>query len=70
MTDKLPKRWTWPNSEADEGAQSHSVFLRGLSLGALIGAAIAGSAIWDRHRRHAVPAEPTPDVPREADPKA
>ena len=30
--------------------QQHSVFLRGLSLGALVGAAIAGSTIWDRRR--------------------
>ncbi len=30
--------------------QHHAVFLRGLSLGALVGAAIAGSAIWDRRR--------------------
>lgn len=29
---------------------SRSKFLRGLSLGALVGAAIAGSAIWDRRR--------------------
>ncbi len=28
-------------------------FARGLSLGALLGAAIAGSAIWTRLRRHA-----------------
>lgn len=27
-------------------------FLRGLTLGALVGAAIAGSAIWDRRRKH------------------
>ncbi len=26
-------------------------FLRGLTLGALVGAAIAGSAIWDRLRK-------------------
>lgn len=26
-------------------------FVRGLTLGALVGAAIAGSAIWDRLRR-------------------
>jgi len=36
---------------AGEG-QPHSVFLRGLTLGALVGAAIAGSAIWDRRRAH------------------
>jgi hypothetical protein len=27
------------------------VFLRGLSIGALVGAAIAGSAIWERSQR-------------------
>jgi hypothetical protein len=33
--------------EADERA---STFARGLALGALVGAAIAGSAIWQRHQ--------------------
>jgi predicted acylesterase/phospholipase RssA len=28
-----------------------AVFLRGLSIGALVGAAIAGSALWERARR-------------------
>jgi len=37
-----------PSNEADERA---STFARGLALGALVGAAIAGSAIWQR--RHA-----------------
>jgi hypothetical protein len=28
-----------------------AVFLRGLTIGALVGAAIAGSALWERARR-------------------
>jgi hypothetical protein len=32
-----------------------AVFLRGLSIGALVGAAIAGSAIWERARRRKEP---------------
>jgi hypothetical protein len=28
-----------------------STFLRGVTTGALVGAAIAGSALWTRHRR-------------------
>jgi hypothetical protein len=28
-----------------------STFLRGLTTGALVGAAIAGSALWNRYRR-------------------
>jgi hypothetical protein len=34
---------------ADEGASS-ATFMRGLTLGALLGAAIAGSALWRRAR--------------------
>ena len=45
-----------PWIRSDEAGQPHAVFLRGLSLGALIGAAIAGSAIWDRRRRRGAPA--------------
>ena len=63
----------------DRDVRSHSeaIFLRGLSLGALIGAAIAGSAIWERRRaRHAADpaagprssaAEPGGDEPNSAD---
>jgi hypothetical protein len=37
----------------DEDADSPRVqaFLRGVSIGALVGAAIAGSAIWERSQR-------------------
>ena len=46
----------------DDGGQVSATFVRGLTLGALIGAAVAGSAIWRRGRprratdgRHAGP---------------
>ena len=35
----------------EEGASSGTTFMRGLTLGALMGAAIAGSAIWQRRGR-------------------
>lgn len=43
-------------------------FLRGLTLGALVGAAIAGSAVWDRLRKRddEAPAGP-PDLEAGAD---
>ena len=53
---RLPKvgRTLHPEPARDDltmgGHQQHAVFLRGLSLGALVGAAIAGSALWDRRR--------------------
>jgi hypothetical protein len=37
----------------DDDDQRASTFARGLALGALVGAAIAGSTIWQR--RHATP---------------
>jgi hypothetical protein len=52
--------------EAFEGANHSagvSTFVRGLTTGALVGAAIAGSALWTRYRRrHAAEAEPEPVV--------
>ena len=49
-----------------EGATDDDVrattFVRGLALGALVGAAIAGSTIWQR-RRH-----PSPDAETEIEP--
>ena len=50
MRGRLP---SWRSIEPDDATEWHSIFLRGLSLGALIGAAIAGSAIWERRRRRA-----------------
>jgi hypothetical protein len=35
----------------EEGATSGTTFMRGLTLGALMGAAVAGSAIWQRRGR-------------------
>jgi len=36
----------------DEGGDDSPAFLRGLALGALVGAAIAGSTLWSRWREH------------------
>ena len=44
--------------ETDERA---STFARGLAIGALVGAAIAGSAIWQR--RHATSSSNSPGTP-------
>jgi hypothetical protein len=35
----------------EEGASTGTAFMRGLTLGALMGAAVAGSAIWQRRGR-------------------
>jgi hypothetical protein len=57
--------------EANEDSPRMAVFLRGLSIGALVGAAIAGSAIWERARRRVEqrtaspePAQSQPEGPR------
>jgi hypothetical protein len=42
---------------SDDDDQRATTFARGLVLGALVGAAIAGSTIWQR--RHARPTAPT-----------
>jgi len=44
----------------DDDDQRASTFARGLAIGALVGAAIAGSTIWQR--RHATP--PSPPEPQ------
>jgi hypothetical protein len=45
--------------QGDEPGRTGATFMRGLTLGALVGAAIAGSAIWQRRSRRArQPAEP------------
>ncbi len=36
-------------------------FLRGLTLGAIIGAMVAGSALWQRRRPHRPPRPPKQD---------
>jgi hypothetical protein len=58
MSDKAPRE---PRAvierlvpEVFEGSHRSplmSTFLRGVTTGALVGAAIAGSALWSRHRR-------------------
>jgi hypothetical protein len=35
----------------EDRSPTMSTFLRGVTTGALVGAAIAGSALWTRHRR-------------------
>ena len=52
----------------NEGASAGTTFMRGLTLGALIGAAVAGSAIWQRRgrRRLQLPAQDSDIVPTEA----
>ncbi len=43
-------------SSVEPGDRSAASFLRGLTLGALIGAIIAGSSLWSRrHRRREKP---------------
>jgi hypothetical protein len=38
-------------SDLDDEARSTSSFLRGLTIGAILGAIIAGSSLWSRWRR-------------------
>ena len=52
----------------DPDDQRASTFARGLALGALVGAAIAGSTIWQRRRAgHARPPSSTEPSPTEPD---
>jgi len=51
-------------SEPNDDSPRVAIFMRGLTIGALVGAAIAGSAIWERTRRRAEQAvEQGPVVP-------
>jgi hypothetical protein len=45
LEELVSERLTGPGGEA-----ASSSFLRGLAIGALVGAAIAGSTIWERRR--------------------
>jgi hypothetical protein len=38
-------------TDVDEETRSTSSFLRGLTVGAILGAIIAGSSLWSRWRR-------------------
>ena len=51
--------------EATDDDVRATTFVRGLALGALVGAAIAGSTIWQR-RRHPTPDAGTEKAPRTA----
>jgi hypothetical protein len=47
----------------EEGASTGTTFMRGLTLGALLGAAVAGSAIWQRRGRRRLQRPATdPDI--------
>jgi hypothetical protein len=53
--------------EAFEGSHRSpivSTFVRGVTTGALVGAAIAGSALWGRYRRNRGATPPSTNVPR------
>jgi hypothetical protein len=52
----------------DDDDPRASTFARGLALGALVGAAIAGSTIWQRRHTAARPT-PGPVAPRAVDPE-
>lgn len=54
---------TVAGGSAEDRDERASAFARGLALGALVGAAIAGSTIWQRRqaRRAAGSETPTPD---------
>ena len=58
--------------DRDETEQRATAFARGLAIGALVGAAIAGSTIWQRrHARHdatTTAPEPTPGEPASGEP--
>ena len=49
----------------DEGSSSGTTFMRGLTLGALLGAAVAGSAIWQRRGRRRMQ-RPAPATDRDS----
>lgn len=52
---------------ADDDQAKVSTFARGLVIGALVGAAIAGSTIWQRRRQGAKPRPPAQDRPTSRD---
>jgi hypothetical protein len=62
--DQLITRLTRAAEAVTGDDQRAATFARGLVLGALVGAAIAGSTLWQR-RRQAGPSLPAPDVRRE-----
>ena len=60
MASRLPFLRTASRTGPDGADRPVDVFVRGLLSGALVGAVIAGSAIWERrHRRRAAAAAGT-----------
>ncbi len=59
-----PIPWAADEDAHREAPPAWGRFARGLTLGALVGAAIAGSAIWDRLRQRS---DRTPDGARDRD---
>ena len=49
----------------DDETRTTSTFVRGLTIGALIGAVLAGSSIWSRRRRTAAQADDGPSAPED-----
>jgi hypothetical protein len=62
-TDPILERLSRAAEVVTGDDQRAVTFARGLILGALVGAAIAGSTLWQR-RRQAVSAAPAPDEER------
>ena len=67
---KLPAGARQPRRGSDDGSEGDTdprlaSFLRGVTIGALVGAAIAGSALWERaqRRRMAGGADEAGDAP-------
>ena len=67
---KQPAEARQPRRETDDGSGGETdprlaSFLRGVTIGALVGAAIAGSALWERaqRRRMAADADEAGDAP-------
>jgi hypothetical protein len=58
--DSILRALGGPSPEADERA---STFARGVALGALVGAAIAGSAIWQRRASRVAHPKPSVQAP-------
>jgi hypothetical protein len=60
MSDKNPAESALDNVRevlrGDESSSTSTTFMRGLTLGALLGAAIAGSALWQRRVKSKRPA--------------
>jgi hypothetical protein len=61
--DRRSGRSIGSDPSIESGDRRVDAFLRGLVSGALVGAVIAGSTIWERRRRASAAASPTTPVP-------